>query len=47
MFLIDAIKPYVEKKLKTCFILYATDKVRGVGSVQNKTCFISFCVRLN
>ena len=44
MFLIDANKPNIEKKFKTC-IFYATVKGRGFRSVQNKINFVSFCDR--
>ena len=45
MFLIDAIKPKVEKKLKPCLIFCVTVLERWVGSVQNKTSFVSFHFR--
>ena len=45
MFLIDAIKPIVEKNSKACFF-YATVQGRGVWSVQNEKSFVSFCVRV-
>ena len=43
MFLIDAIKPIIEKKSKACF--FVTFLGRGVGRVQNKTSFVSIRVR--
>ena len=42
MFLIDAIKPNVEKKFKTFFM--RTSRVGKSGRVHNKTSFVSFCV---
>ena len=45
MFVIDAIKLNIEKKLKTHFIFYKTVKGRRVGSVQNKISFVSLRVK--
>ena len=42
IFLIDAIKPNVEKKFNT--FGYSTLYGKKVGRVQNKTIFVSFCV---
>ena len=45
MFLIDAIKPNVEKKFKMCFIFYAT--ARGEESIAYKINPISFLFGLS
>ena len=47
MFLIDAIKHNVEKKLKLVLFLYATVLGRVVASLQNKSSFASFRVRFS
>ena len=45
MFLIDAIKPDIEKKLNKKFrFFYATAYGRGVECIQSKTSFVSFRV---
>ena len=43
MFLIDAIKPNVEKILKTCFLSNCLDKESRERTKLNR--FVSFCVR--
>ena len=44
MFLIEAIKPNLEIKLKTCSFLRDCFG-KEVGRLQNNTSFVSFCVR--
>ena len=45
MFLISAIKPKVEKKLKTCIVFFCIRLFRGGKSVQNKTSYVSLHCR--
>ena len=45
MLLIDDIKSNVENKFNHCFIFTRLFREGGVGSVQNKTSFVSLCVR--
>ena len=47
MLSVDALELNIEKKFKTYFNSYATVKGRRAGSVQNKTSFVSFCIKFD